>query len=199
CELEAITEEQIHDDLLDLVVVWANLRVRLATGQRMAEVQQDALRQLQEAQALFGPNVILERESLAYAEALGRLERAQAAGRCLPELRPKTAWEHSALGRFLLYSGMLPPAMLQFEKALNLRPQDSWANFYQGTCAYRLQRYEEAVNAFRVCLALAPESAECFYNRALAEAALNRTEQALSDYSQALARDRTLAAAALNR
>jgi tetratricopeptide (TPR) repeat protein len=60
------------------------------------------------------------------------------------------------------------------------------------TRAYRLGRYERAVTAYSVCIGAAPEAAGCFYNRALAFAALGRTEQAREDFDQALRLDPTL-------
>src|SRR5262249_1929295 len=115
------------------------------------------------------------------------------------EMAPRTAWEHYAVGRFLLRSGELAPAARALERSLELQPQGFWPNFYQGTCAYRLRRYEDALNALCVCVALAPERAECFHNRALAHAALGHTDCALHDYGRALELDPGLAAAALNR
>jgi tetratricopeptide (TPR) repeat protein len=91
------------------------------------------------------------------------------------------------------------PAAAEFERALDLQPQDFWPNFYRGICSYRLQRYGDAVDAFRVCIALAPGSAACFYNRALAFASLGQSDRALHDYDRALQLDPRLAAAALNR
>ncbi|HXT60788.1 MAG TPA: tetratricopeptide repeat protein, partial [Pirellulales bacterium] len=44
-----------------------------------------------------------------------------------------------------------------------------------------------------------PASAECFYNRGLAYAALDRRHDALDDYTHALALDPRLAAASLHR
>ncbi len=194
CELEPATETQIKVDLLDLAVLWADVRVRTATGYQLEEARRDALRLLEEAESLFGPNLVLARESQAHAQALGRPALAQSAA-----VPPQTAWEHYSLGRFLMHSGTPAPAIAEFERAVDLQPQDFWPNFYQGVCAYRLGRYDDAVTAFRVCLALAPDSAECLYNRASAQAALGRTERALHDYSRALQIDPTLSAAALNR
>ncbi len=96
-------------------------------------------------------------------------------------------------------SGENSLAAEQFQLGLNLRPQDFWLNFYQGLCAYRLERFEEAVNAFRVCIALSPESAECFFNRALALGASGREKEAIDDYTRALERNPSLASASLNR
>src|SRR5207244_12129283 len=69
----------------------------------------------------------------------------------------------------------------------------------QGICAYRLERYEDAVLAFTACAALAPEVAGCLYNRALAYQALGRSDRALHDYDAALQLDPQLGVAALNR
>jgi tetratricopeptide (TPR) repeat protein len=152
CELEPATETQIKVDLLDLAILWADVRVRTATGSRLEEARRDALRLLEEAESLFGPSLVLARESQAHAQALGRPALAQAAA-----VPPQTAWEHYSLGRFLMHSGTLALAIAEFERAVDLQPQDFWPNFYQGLCAYRLGRYDEAITAFRVCLALAPD------------------------------------------
>ena len=50
-----------------------------------------------------------------------------------------------------------------------------------------------------MCIGTAPDIAGCYYNRALAYAALDRPGQALQDYDRALALDPAHATAALNR
>jgi tetratricopeptide (TPR) repeat protein len=92
----------------------------------------------------------------------------------------------------LLASGDSEGAEAAFERSLALRPQDFWPNYYQGVCAFRRRRYEDAVNAFRVCVALAPDRAECFYNRALCHAALGHSAQAALDYERATKLDPAL-------
>ena len=114
-------------------------------------------------------------------------------------LEPRTAWEHCDLGRAYLRDGEHARAALQFQQAVDLRPQDFWPNFYQGLCAYKLGRFEDALNAFRVCISLADNPAECYFNRALAYEALGRTDEALRDYTRALQCDDRLTGAALNR
>ena len=149
---------------------------------------------LDEAETAFGPSHLLFRERQAHAEALGLTDVAEAAARGASRLPPRTAWEHCAVGRSLLASGDLARAGAAFERALALRPQDFWANFYQGVCAYRLRRFEDAVNAFRVCVALAPDRAECYYNRALAHAALGHVGPAGLDHDRATRLDPALVA-----
>jgi serine/threonine protein kinase/tetratricopeptide (TPR) repeat protein len=198
-ELEPDLEDQIQRDLLDLAILWADLRVHLASEGESSRARHEALRVLAEAEGMLTPSHVLYQERRAHAEALGLFSMARAAGLRAAEVAPRTAWDHYALGRSLLRSGKLAPATMEFERALQLQPQDFWPNFYQGICAYRSQRYEEAVTAFRVCIALNPETAECFYNRAMAYTALGQTGRALRDYDRALQLNPKLTAAALNR
>jgi serine/threonine protein kinase/tetratricopeptide (TPR) repeat protein len=184
----------VRTDLLDLMIVWADLRVRFAPASEAREATMEAFRILGEAEALLGPSPSLERDRHTYARALGRTQSDAP-----PTLEPQSAWEHYDLGRSYLRSGELGRAAEQFQRGLDLRPQDFWLNFYQGLCAYRLGRFDPAVNAFRVCIALAPETAECYYNRALAYQALGQLDQSLADYNRALKLNRGLADAALNR
>jgi tetratricopeptide (TPR) repeat protein len=128
-----------------------------------------------------------------HATARGFSSVAAAAARGASQVPPRTAWEHDAVGRVLLAAGEVTQAEAAFERALALRPQDLWPNFHQGVCAFRLSRFHDAVNAFRICVALAPDRAECFYNRALAHAALSDDIAASRDYARAFALDPNLA------
>jgi hypothetical protein len=187
-------EEAIRTDLLELAIAWADLRVRLASPSAANGARREACRLLDQAQATCGPSPALNRERRVYAQALGEIGSPRE-----PEVPPRTAWEHYQLGRSYLRSGAISKATDEFQRTLELRPQDFWSNFYQGHCAFELGHFEDAVAAFRTCIALAPTSAECFYNRARAADALQRTTQAFSDYSRALELDPELAVAALNR
>jgi serine/threonine protein kinase/Flp pilus assembly protein TadD len=201
-ELDAKPEwdKQIRWDLIDLVVLWMDLRVRLAPPGPAAGAQREALRVLAEAEALLGPCHILCREQQRYAEALGFHELAGAAAHRAKHYPPQTAWDHYTLGQSLLRSGELAAAVAEFDQALAQRPQDFWPQLYRGICAYRLQDYGEAVSAFNVCIALAPEVGEGYYDRALAGAALGRTDQALRDFDRAVQLNSGLrAGVALNR
>ncbi|MBV8313750.1 MAG: tetratricopeptide repeat protein [Planctomycetaceae bacterium] len=191
---EPEVERAIRADLLDVVTVWADLRVRLVPEAESEEARRDALRQLDEAEALLGPSPALDRLRRSYAKALGMADSSGT-----PAAEPHSAWEHCDLGRSHLRSGDLPRAEEQFRLALELRPQDFWPNFYRGLCAYQLGRYEDATNAFCICVALAPETAECYFNRARAREALGQADPAIRDYTRALQLDPTLTDAALNR
>jgi tetratricopeptide (TPR) repeat protein len=197
--LGAEGEQRIRTDFLDLAILWVDLKVRLATGPDIALARQEALAVLAEGEALCGPNLVLHRERQAYAEALGMTDLAQSASRWAKDGVPQTTWEHYALSRFHLRTGNYALAAKGLERAIDLQPQSFWPHFSFGICAYRLKRYHEAVTAFTVCVTLAAHSAPCYYNRALAQAAVGRTDSALQDYDRALRHDPTFAAAALNR
>jgi eukaryotic-like serine/threonine-protein kinase len=182
-------EETVRRDLLDVAVLWSDCRARLAGPAGADEARREALRTLDEAEALFGPSPVLSRERRALAGAAGGGDAGQA---------PRTAWEHYSLGRRLLRAGDLGAAAAAFDRAVELRTQDFWPWFGKGACAHRRGRHDEAVTAFTVCVALAPESAACYFNRGLARAARGDAA-ALRDYDRALQLDPRLAAAALNR
>jgi tetratricopeptide (TPR) repeat protein len=178
--------EQVRADLLDLAVVWVHLESRLpATGPGRAP----PLEVLREAETLFGPSCVLDQERRRHG-----LDREQE--KAVP---PRTAWEHYALGRVYLQAGDVTRALAQMERALELEPGALWPNFYRGCCARRLGRHQDAVVAFAVCAALAPDRACHWYNRGLAYLELGRLDEALRDHDRALRLDPDLVAAALSR
>lgn len=168
--LPDVRQERLQADLLDIFFLAAE-----------AQQQRDG-----------GPGRRHESVRAALAEA------EQWLGAAVPPER-RAYWEHLALGQELLRSGEPGAAAAELERAAELRPQDFWVAFYQGVCAYRRGRFDEAAQAFRVAVALAPDCAEGYYNRGLANAAAKRPEAALRDYDRALALAPGLGAAALNR
>ena len=184
----------IRADLLELVMDWTAHQVWNAPTKTRDKALRDACQLLDQAEAACGPSPALKRERRAYAKALGGSGFSDEVD--TPAL---TAWEHYDLGRSYFRSGLLLEAAAEFQRGLNLLPQDFWLNFYEGLCADELGRFENAIAAFRTCIALAPTTAVCYYNRARSADSLARTQQALADYSRALELDPTLAAAALNR
>jgi tetratricopeptide (TPR) repeat protein len=187
-QLDPELTQQIRTDLLDLAILWTDLRVSLA-GAREAAARQEALEVLDQAESLFGPSCVLDQERLAHASALDLPTPAQTTR------VPRTAWEHCAVGRALLRSGNVESAAVHFQQALEREPGGLWHHFYSGLCAYRQARYGDALIAFHACVALAPDRAWCFYDRALAYRALGRLDQAQHDFDAARCLDPTLAAA----
>jgi serine/threonine protein kinase len=183
------SEAQVRTDLLDLAILWANVRGRLAGSDGAGAAHREALAVLAEAEALFGPSCVLFQERRVHALALGQVAEAAAAGRRAAELQPRGAWEHYALGRAYLQAGDLARAAEHLDRALALEPQALWPSFTRGVCALRMGRPEEALASFSACVALAPESAPCYCNRGRAYAELGRPDRARRDYERALQLD----------
>jgi len=192
--LDPEVERAVRSDLLDLILTWSDARVRLASPEHADEARRQALTVLDEAEPLCGPSLALNQQRRDLARALGLPEPS---GRVDPS--PRSAREHCDLGRSYLRTSSFQQAAAEFQRAVELEPQDFWSNFYEGLCAFRLERYDEAVAAFRCCIALAPTTPECYYNRALAESARGRPIPAFRDYTRALDLEPKLTDAALNR
>jgi tetratricopeptide (TPR) repeat protein len=94
-----------------------------------------------------------------------------------------------------LQAGKLEQARELFERAIRLEPDAFWPHFHLTLCAYRLERFDEALRSACVCVALSPKRAECFFNRGLCLQAVGETEAALQDYSRAIELDPGLGAA----
>ncbi len=178
-------ERGIRTDLLDVAVIGCVLRVQLAAEADVPAARRQALEVLDEAEKLFGPSIILEKERQSLAEQIGDGRLAKLAERRAERLSPRTSWEYCRLGCWSLRAKDYPRAQAAFRKALDLEPQSFWANYYQGVCSFEQKDNDDAVAAFRVCIALKPESPVCFYNRALAHAALKQTAAALRDLEHA--------------
>jgi serine/threonine protein kinase/Flp pilus assembly protein TadD len=191
-------ERQIKTDLLELAIVWAELRVRPAAPGDEPDARRDALSILDEAETALGSSLALERRR----HELGLRHQASASPTSViaaSTSEVRSSWDHYDLGRSYLREGRITAAAAEFQQVLNDRPQDFWSNFYEGLCAFQLGQFEESLAAFRTCAALCPGVAACYHNRALAYEALGRSQAALSDYSHALSLDPTLTAARLNR
>jgi serine/threonine protein kinase len=191
-EADEPARARLRTDLLDLAILWADLRVELAGEAVRPEAHREALRTLAEAEADWGPSVVLTQERRFHAEAIGGRDDAtpQADG-----MAPRTAWECYAMGRALLRHGDLESAAEALDRAVAMQPQSLWAQFYRGRCALLRHRHAEAVDAFGACVALAPV-AVCYYNRALAYAGLGAEGRARLDLERARELDPGLFASA---
>jgi tetratricopeptide (TPR) repeat protein len=186
-------EHELRIDLLDLALLWSDLRLRLAPADQLAKAQREAVQLLTEAQTLCGKSAAVEFVRRQYERAL---QGEPPATHVDAADSLSSVWEHDALGRALLRIGKLTEAEAQFGQALASDPSAFWPNYYWAVCAYRLRDYAGALNAAYACVALSPTSAHCFYNRGLAHQALKESQPALADYQRAIELDPSLGAAA---
>jgi serine/threonine protein kinase/Flp pilus assembly protein TadD len=187
---------QLRSDLLDLALLWADMKIRLAPPEMRQQAYRDAARLLDEAQTSCGTSPVLELARHKYRAATDSSHTMAASD---ATTKPHTMWEHCAVGRWLLRAGKLDEARKEFQQAIDLEPGAFWPNFYQMLCTYRKRDYATALNMACACVALSPKSAECFYNRALAYQALGRSDPALADFARALELQPRLAIASLRR
>ena len=86
-----------------------------------------------------------------------------------------------------------------FGTSLTSGRKTSGPTFTRGSAHTVSGQFPDSLAAFRTCIALSPGSAECYYNRALAAAAMGRIDHAVRDYGRALELDPALWSASLNR
>jgi serine/threonine protein kinase/tetratricopeptide (TPR) repeat protein len=190
--LPAAVASRLADDLRDLGVVLADLETRRGAADRPAAARR-ALAILDDLEAQFGRSRVVQRERERHARSAGLPVPAADAAEP-PE--PHTPWEWYALGRSYLAADDLEHAAPALRRAVGLQPDALWPNFYDGVCAYRQGRYDDAVVAFTACH---PRTAECCFNRALAYEKLQRPDRALADYARAIEQAPGWGAPALNR
>ena len=167
-------------DVVDLAIFLAQVRKESEPDGSIGH--EHAARVLDEAEALVGPNVVIDHERHSHRSSPGMPRGASVrAG----DVVARSAWEATALARSFLRAGDAPSAMQQLEHARRLEPASLWANFHYGVCAYRLRRFDDAVAAFSTCIGASPRDATLFHNRALAYAATGRADLAAADRAQA--------------
>jgi len=188
--------EALRNDLFDLALIWADLRLR---GDRGSESLLEVERTVQEMRAQFGDSAAIHLVRKRLADLRGNIYEAKEARRKANLLTPRNAWEWAALGRELLGSDLPKEAHAAFQRAVELQPDGFWPHFYLGICAFRLGGHSEAAETFRVCLALAPRSVVSNYNRGLTLARLGKDEEALRHFSRAIELDATAGDAHLQR
>jgi tetratricopeptide (TPR) repeat protein len=187
-------EAQVRSDLIDLATILADLCVHRGADAAAGSDRALAVQILRTAETELGSTAALGRDLQRHAGDASTLDPGPT-----PLAPPHTAWEHYDLGRSYLRSGAHAQALAEFERAIEMRPEEFWPHFYHGICAYKLDRHGDAVSSLSTAIALAPRTAECYYNRALAYQALGRREEALRDDTRALELDPRFTDAALNR
>ena len=98
-ELEPAMEQRVKADLLDVAILWADLRIRIARANNTGPRYDETLDLLAEAEKLFGPSLVLQRERQRHAQAAGITDAVNAAVGAPAILTPRTLWDHYALGR----------------------------------------------------------------------------------------------------
>ena len=196
--MDPAARRQLRIDLVDLATILADMAARQAAGDASdpSGPKADAVQILREAEEQFGPTASMSRDLLRYSQAFGLTAAKTPPVATAP---PSTAWEHYDLGRSYLRSDEYARAESEFQRSIELRPEEFWPHFFHGVCCYKLGRHSDASASLGTAIALAPRTAECYFNRALALQALGRYEEAIRDNTRALELDPRFTDAALNR
>ncbi|MCM8784241.1 MAG: tetratricopeptide repeat protein [Candidatus Omnitrophica bacterium] len=95
--------------------------------------------------------------------------------------------------------GYFAEAVIYYTKALELKPDFSFAFCNRGVARVQLKQLEEAILDFTKAIELNPTLAEAFYNRGIVRHDLGQFMEAISDYTKALELKPDYALAFLNR
>jgi len=87
-------------------------------------------------------------------------------------------------GNILLYEiHNFDLAISDFNKCIQLNPENENAYFYLGLCYQELKKYPEAIREFTKCVTISP-NVDALFMRALAKSELNDKQGAISDYKK---------------
>ena len=86
-----------------------------------------------------------------------------------------------------MYWAIYPDADKWYTQAVEWNPGDSLGWYYLGRTKYNENRFEEAIAAFERCLKIDPKNVKAEDNLGLSYAGLNRTEEAIAAYKNAIA------------
>ncbi|MBC7234044.1 MAG: tetratricopeptide repeat protein [Chloroflexi bacterium] len=120
-------------------------------------------------------------------ESLGLLDEAMLEFKRAVEADPRIATAHNALGHHYQRKGLLTKAADEFRSAVRLSG-DYESCFSLGRVLTELERYEEAVEAFRQCLVQEPNDPSARYELGYALCALGQFDEALAHF-QALSQE----------
>ena len=105
------------------------------------------------------------------------------------------ATAHMNRGVAYALGGQPERALIDFETAIRLDPQNAQAVYNRGNLLLDSGRFDHALVNYSRAIALQPDFGLAYLNRGLANEKLGRRAAAIADYRAALARDQTIAAA----
>ncbi|MBX9670399.1 MAG: tetratricopeptide repeat protein [Candidatus Obscuribacterales bacterium] len=135
------------------------------------------------------PDIVLK---LAHAsEKAGDLDEAIKQGRKATQLAPNDARTHIALARYLDSNRDAAGSILQYERALDLKPERSLRKSAMGAILRMLiatERLPQADESSKKWVKQFPEDSECHFNRALIASQLtgDHSQECIDEYTQAL-------------
>ena len=96
------------------------------------------------------------------------------------------AKKHFDEGLRLYELGRYEEAIEEFDKAIELDPNDPDYHYYKGIALYELHKYEEAIEEFDKAIELDPNDPVYHYNKGLALGELHKYEEAIKEFDKAI-------------
>jgi tetratricopeptide (TPR) repeat protein len=205
---------KVQEDLLDLVVLWSRLRDRLAAEAEKRPADRAILRTLDEAETVLGPSLALEQERQRLRGRLGlsatpgtpprtpwdhfllgrslllagQVEEAAAQFRIAVEGQPNGFWPHFYQGVCAYRLKHYSQADAAFRVCLALKPEAA-PLYHNRSLALAGQPGGEAaaLQAADRAVALDPRLAPAWSHRGWLHYQLGRLDEALADFTAALA------------
>ena len=126
-----------------------------------------------------------EKELMDFVEA-GEWERlGERAQTCIHQYEDK-AVGYAFYGMTLINVESFTEAIANFDKAIEIDAEYSYAYRNRGAAKFKLERYEEAIDDYDKAINIDDESYEFFYNRGTTKFKLDRHEEAIADFEQAI-------------
>ncbi len=190
-DLPPAIRERARADLLEVVLVWAHLRVRFAPPEQIAARRRTALEVLSETEGELGPCAGLYLERAMLARGMGRHTDAENDLRRAAATPRTSAWDHVVIGNYHLRHGSPASAREEFERAISRDPRSFWARLQLGRSDLALGHADDALLSFAVCIGLDPDNPVSHLQQGIVHLRLGRRDKALADINRALALDPT--------
>jgi len=126
------------------------------------------------------------REAVAQLESAAALDPSEETQGLLARASDKLAATHVERGDAKLRAGDWDAALAEFDRALELRPEDAFALRCRGVTQFNLRRYEDAVADLDRALELDPSDAAALIGRGRCAYTLGRLDAARVDFERAL-------------
>ncbi|MFO0930713.1 MAG: protein kinase [Gemmataceae bacterium] len=195
----------LAEDSRELLLLLASARVRMTPGDAAVR---EALALVDRAAAIDGlsPSPALWHDQSSYLALLGDSRGAEAARERGEKVVPVTARDHYMLASALVRKARkgdrrhaLDRALRELDTAVRKQPRHYWSWLQRGICHLERGDHLLAASDFGVCIGLWPELAWGHYNRGTALDRAGKKDEAVADYTAALACDNDFLLAYLNR
>ncbi len=187
-------QRRVREELVELMMLEARARVRLASRPGRDSESQEAIRRAIDRLNLAAriddhvPAALFD-ERADYHAALGDAALADRDRKRAAAVQPDTCHDWTLLGRTLLVGGDPAAAEVALRRALRLDCTSLWAWFMMGHCHYAQGRFIEAAGDFSACSVQGSQFAWVHFNRGLALARAGFLESARDAYDLALTTD----------